>query len=120
MTNDDPLTDDELESRIEAQSDESFTAHAIYKTGKEDFIEYYLVVGTKMYEGDEKLVIRYFALHANNTDADTWMKNGINCRDGPTVLERLATDLPGINALTKSGADASAATITHDLTDESE
>lgn len=105
-----------LEDRIQNASDDNPTIHALYRTGSDESITYYLVIATKTYEGREMLKIRYFALNKGAPADDTWMQNGITARGADALLARLASDLPAINAGVTDGDE----TIGHDLTNDIE
>jgi len=87
------MNSEELRARIRTASEAALNVHAAYKTGESEGIEYYVVVAEKTHNGKEMLKLRYFAAHIHNPEEDTWMKNGLSARNGPSLLERLAQDL---------------------------
>lgn len=86
----------ELHGRITDASDDDPELHAAYLTGSVNNIEYYLVVAEKTHDGNAMLKIRYFALHPDNPNKDTWMKNGVTARKGPELIEKFAADFTAI------------------------
>lgn len=91
------MENDELRSRIQAASDDNEELHAAYKTGAQNDIDYYVVVVTKQHDNSPMLKLRYFALHRDNPNNDTWMKNGLTARNGDELLHNLAKDLQHVH-----------------------
>lgn len=102
----------QLHDRIAAASDDNLELHAAFRTGSDEGIDYYLVIGRKQHEGKEMLKIRYFALHTSNPENDTWMKNGVTARHGDKLTESFA---PTFQAIAKGLTGDDGDFITKDL-----
>lgn len=90
------MDSDEVKRRIEDASDddEDLTFRGVYHTGEgEEGILYHLVIATKRYDGQKTLKMRYFALHPDSPEDDTWMKNGITTRVSDGLLGCIISSL---------------------------
>lgn len=104
-----------IKDRILDASDDDPNIHAIYKTGSDKSLDYYLVIASKQHDGMEMLKIRYFAAGQDDPGDDTWMQNGITARSSDTLITALKEDFALMDGGATKGADL---TKIRDLSEE--